>query len=86
MIKNLVLTDFRNHVSCRVETDGHRNIIITGPNGAGKTAIIEAVSMLGGDRGMRGAPMSDVARFGGTGGFSVFATLTDDTNNLVNPT
>lgn len=83
MIKNLVLTDFRNHVSCRVETDGHRNIIITGPNGAGKTAIIEAVSMLGGDRGMRGAPMSDVARFGGTGGFSVFATLTDDTDVCV---
>ena len=83
MIKNLVLTDFRNHVSCRVETDGHRNIIITGPNGAGKTAIIEAVSMLGGDRGMRGAPMSDVARFGGTGGFSVFATLTDDTDICV---
>lgn len=35
--------------------------------------------MLGGDRGLRGAPMTDVARFGATGGFSVFAQLTDDT-------
>ena len=83
MIKNLTLTDFRNHISCRVETDGRHNIIITGPNGAGKTAIIEAVSMLGGDRGMRGAPMSDIARFDGTGGFSVFATLSDDTDVCV---
>lgn len=83
MIKNLVLTDFRNHVSCRVETAGRHNIIITGPNGAGKTAIIEAVSMLGGDRGMRGAQMSDIARFGGSGGFSVFATLADDTDVCV---
>lgn len=83
MIKNLTLTDFRNHISCRVETDGRHNVIITGPNGAGKTAIIEAVSMLGGDRGMRGAPMSDIARFDGTGGFSVFATLSDDTDVCV---
>lgn len=35
--------------------------------------------MLGGDRGMRGAPMTDIARFDGSGGFAVFATLTDDT-------
>lgn len=83
MIESLILTDFRNHISCRVETDGRHNVIITGPNGAGKTAIIEAVSMLGGDRGMRGAPMSDIARFDGTGGFSVFATLSDDTDVCV---
>ncbi len=79
MIENLTLTDFRNHAACRITTRGHRNIIITGPNGAGKTAVLEAISMLSGDRGMRGAPVSDMARFGGMGGFSVFATTSNDT-------
>lgn len=83
MINVLSLTDFRNHSASRIITSGHRNVIITGPNGAGKTAIIEAVSMLSGDRGMRGAQMSDLARFNGTGGFSVFATLSDDTDVCV---
>lgn len=83
MIKYLTLTDFRNHASCRLDTGEKQNIIITGPNGAGKTAIIEAVSMLAGDRGMRGAPMSDIARFDGSGGFSVFAGLVDDTEICV---
>ena len=80
MINTLILTDFRNHPLCKIETHGRRNIIITGPNGAGKTAVLEAVSMLSGDRGMRGAPMTDIARFGASGGFSVFATLADDTD------
>jgi len=79
MIESLSLTDFRNHKICRITTGGKRNIIITGPNGAGKTAILEAVSILSGDRGMRGAQMGDIARFDGNGGFSVFASLSDDT-------
>lgn len=83
MIETLTLSDFRNHSLCKISTHGRRNIIITGPNGAGKTAIIEAVSMLGGDRGLRGAPMSDIARFGGCGNFSVFANLSDDTEITV---
>ena len=83
MIENLTLTDFRNHTTCRIQTAGHRNIVITGPNGAGKTAILEAVSMLAGDRGMRGAPMNEIARFNGNGGFSVYATLGDDSDICV---
>lgn len=83
MIKTLCLTDFRNHNLCRIDTAGHRNVIITGPNGAGKTAVIEAVSMLSGDRGLRGAPMTEIARFTGTGGFSVHANLLDDTDVCV---
>ena len=79
MIETLVLTNFRNHDMCRIKTHGRGNVIITGPNGAGKTAILEALSILSGDRGMRGAQMSDVARFDGNGGFSIFATLSDDT-------
>ena len=79
MIETLTLTDFRNHSMCRIKTHGRQNVIIIGPNGAGKTAILEALSILSGDRGMRGAQMSDLARFDGTGGFSVFATMSDDT-------
>ena len=79
MITTLSLTDFRNHKTSRIDTCGCQNIIITGPNGSGKTAILEAVSMLSGERGMRGASMSDMARFGGNGGFSVFANLSDET-------
>ncbi len=83
MIKNLTLTDFRNHKTCRIDTGGKKNIIITGPNGAGKTAILEAVSMLAGDRGMRGAPMTEIAYFNGNGGFSIFAGTNDDTELCV---
>ena len=79
MIETLVLTDFRNHTMCRIKTHGRQNVIIVGPNGAGKTAILEALSILSGDRGMRAAQMTDIARFGGNGGFSIFATLSDDT-------
>ena len=79
MIETITLTDFRNHKSCRIQTHGRHNVIITGPNGAGKTAVLEAISMLSGDRGLRGAPMTDIARFGGDGGFSVHAVLNDDT-------
>ena len=83
MIESLTLTDFRNHTACRINTAGRKNIIITGPNGAGKTAILEAVSMLAGDRGMRGAPMDEIARFAGNGGFSVHANLYDDSDVCV---
>lgn len=79
MIENITLTDFRNHTSSRIKTGGHHNIIITGPNGAGKTAILEAVSILSGDRGMRGAPIGEMSRFGANNGFSIFAELSDET-------
>ncbi len=78
MIKTLTLTNFRNHASTRINTGGAKNIIITGPNGAGKTALIEAVSMLGGERGLRAAVWSDIAKFD-TSGFATFAVLDNDT-------
>lgn len=83
MINTVVLTNFRNHKMSRIKTAGFRNIILVGPNGAGKTAILEALSMLSGDRGMRGADMTDVARFDGDGSFAVFATTGQDTNITV---
>jgi len=83
MIESLTLTDFRNHTSARIQTAGRRNIVITGPNGAGKTAILEAISMLAGDKGMRGAQMNEIARFNGNGGFSVYANLSDESEICV---
>lgn len=79
MITSLSLTDFRNHKNSRIDTCGQHNIVITGPNGSGKTAVLEALSVLSGERGMRGAQMQDMARFDGNGGFSVFANLSDET-------
>ncbi len=79
MINSLTLTDFRNHTHSRIKTGGHKNIIITGPNGSGKTAVLEALSMLGGDKGLRGAGLPDIARFTSMAGFSAFASLADDT-------
>lgn len=83
MIESLTLNNFRNHNACRITTRGHKNIIIVGPNGAGKTAIIEAVSMLGGDRGMRGASMTEIARFDGNGDWAVTANLADESDVCV---
>lgn len=75
MITKLILTNFRNHKTSRVDVMGAKNIVIVGENGAGKTAVLEAISMLSGDKGMRGADMSDIACFNGDGGFSVFGEI-----------
>ena len=83
MINQITITNFRNHTSSRIKTDGVKNIIITGLNGAGKTAILEAISLLSGERGLRGSEMQMLARFNGDGGFSVFATTDDDTDVCV---
>ena len=80
MIKQITLTNFRNHNISRIKIDDAKNIIITGLNGAGKTAILEAVSLLCGERGLRGADITAMARFNGDGGFSVFATLNDESD------
>ncbi len=80
MINQITLTDFRNHTFSRIKIDGAKNIIITGLNGAGKTAILEAVSLLCGERGLRGADIQTLARFDGNGGFSVFATLDNESD------
>ena len=81
MINCLTLNDFRNHKISRINVRDAKNIIIVGENGAGKTAILEAISMLAGDRGMRGADMGEIARFDGSGGFSIYAE-TDDGDSI----
>jgi DNA replication and repair protein RecF len=83
MIKQITLTDFRNHVCSRIKIDDEKNIIITGLNGAGKTAILEAISLLSGERGLRGADIQMLSRFDGNGGFSVFASTEDESDICV---
>ncbi|MCL2338689.1 MAG: AAA family ATPase [Proteobacteria bacterium] len=65
MIQTLTITDFRNHTFSRIRTDGAPNIIITGPNGGGKTSILEAISVLSGNGGLRGATADEMARIVG---------------------
>jgi DNA replication and repair protein RecF len=78
MLSRLVLTDFRNHTDLALAT-GPGFVVLTGDNGAGKTNILEAVSLLAPGRGLRRAPLGEMARQGGPGGFGVAATLGDDT-------
>jgi len=74
MLSRLILTDFRNHAEA-VLHPGRGFVVLTGENGAGKTNVLEAVSLLAPGRGLRRAALSDMARQGGGGGFSVAATL-----------
>lgn len=73
-ITRLTLTDFRSHAHATI-TAGAGLVVITGDNGAGKTNILDAISLLAPGRGLRGAALSDAARTGGPGGWSVAATL-----------
>jgi DNA replication and repair protein RecF len=73
-VTRLRLNDFRNHADLGLAA-GTGAVIITGENGAGKTNILEAISLLGPGRGLRGVALSDAARSTGPGGWSVAATL-----------
>jgi DNA replication and repair protein RecF len=74
MLSRLVLTDFRNHESLSLHP-GAGFVVLTGENGAGKTNVLEAVSLLAPGRGLRRAPLSDMQRQHGLGGFGIAATL-----------
>jgi DNA replication and repair protein RecF len=75
-ITQLSLSDFRNHARFVIEPQ-QQFIALHGPNGAGKTNILEAVSLLVPGRGLRRAAYSDLAKNGGSGGFSVTAKCYD---------
>ena len=60
-LARLVLTDFRNHREALL-APGPGLVVLTGENGAGKTNVLEAVSLLSPGRGLRGAPLSEMAR------------------------
>jgi DNA replication and repair protein RecF len=75
-LTRLTLTNFRSYATASVEP-GPGFVVLTGDNGAGKTNILEAVSLLAPGRGLRGSPLSEMARKGGAGGFSMSARLGD---------
>ena len=75
-VTRLSLSDFRSYVDA-VMAPGPGLVVLTGENGAGKTNVLEAVSLLSPGRGLRGAPLPDMARRGGSGGFAVAARLED---------
>ena len=73
-VTRLALSDFRSYPSALIEP-GPGFVLLSGENGAGKTNLLEAVSLLSPGRGLRGAPLSEMARIGGPGGFAVAARL-----------
>ena len=75
-LARLTLTDFRSYAATMIEP-GPGFVLLFGENGAGKTNLLEAVSLLTPGRGLRGAPLSQMARQGGNGGFSVSAKIAD---------
>ena len=74
MLARLTLTDLRNHAALTL-APGPGFVVLTGENGAGKTNVLEAVSLLAPGRGLRRAPLGEMARHGGPGGWSVAAEL-----------
>ena len=76
VLTRLSLSDFRSYADALI-VPGSGFIVLTGENGAGKTNILEAVSLLAPGRGLRRAPLSEMARDGGAGGFGVAARLGD---------
>jgi DNA replication and repair protein RecF len=54
MDKYLILNNFRNHESLKLDLNTDRDVfVITGENGIGKTNVLEAISMFSGSRGIR---------------------------------
>jgi len=77
-ISRLRLSHFRNYQSAALDLDA-RHLVLVGPNGAGKTNLLEALSLLGPDRGLRRAPFEELAALGSDGAWAVAATIeTDD--------
>ncbi len=75
-ITRLSLTDFRSYADALI-APGPGFVVLTGDNGAGKTNVLEAISLLTPGRGLRGAPLSEMARHSGPGGFGVSARLNE---------
>src|SRR5205823_2337624 len=81
-VTRLVLTDFRNYPSARLDLEAGPvvPVVLTGPNGAGKTNLLEAVSFLSPGRGLRNARLGEIDRRDGacepgTSGWAVAATI-----------
>lgn len=76
-LDRIQLTSFRNHPHSAIEGTAHFNLLV-GENGAGKTNVLEALSLLAAGRGLRRAPLSEMAQANGPGGFAISVQLTGD--------
>ncbi len=76
LLSRLSLSDYRNHRDLLLEP-GAGFVVLTGENGAGKTNILEAISLLSPGRGLRGAPLGEMACQTGNGGFGIAVRLGD---------
>jgi DNA replication and repair protein RecF len=74
MLDRITLSSFRNHAASQLDGSAHLNLLI-GENGAGKTNVLEALSLLAPGRGLRRAPLAEMATAGRQGGFAVSAAL-----------
>ena len=73
-LDRISLTAFRNHPATTLEGARTFNLLV-GDNGAGKTNILEALSLLAPGRGLRRAPLTEMAASDGPGGFAIGASL-----------
>ena len=73
-LTRLTLSHFRNHAETRLESPRTFNLLV-GENGAGKTNVLEAISLLAPGRGLRRAPLVEMAARGSEAGFAVAAEL-----------
>ena len=73
-LDRITLSSFRNHAASRLDGSARLNLLV-GENGAGKTNVLEGLSLLAPGRGLRRAPLAEMAMAGSPGGFSVSAAL-----------
>jgi DNA replication and repair protein RecF len=73
-LTRLRLIDFRSFPELDAEFEPML-IALCGENGVGKTNLLEALSLLAPGRGLRRAPLAEMARTGGSGRFSIVADL-----------
>jgi DNA replication and repair protein RecF len=73
-LSRIRLTHFRNYAHAALDLDG-RHVVLVGPNGAGKTNLLEAISLLAPDRGLRRAPFDELAAHGSDGAWAVAVTV-----------
>ncbi|MEP4058578.1 DNA replication/repair protein RecF [Parasphingorhabdus sp.] len=75
-LSQLTLQNFRNYPELRL-TAAPGFMVFSGENGAGKTNVLEALSLLAPGRGLRRAPLRDMACQEGPGNSAVAAQLGD---------
>lgn len=73
-LDRISLSDFRNHRATALDGTARFNLLV-GENGAGKTNVLEAISLFAPGRGLRRAPLGEMAGSAGPGGFAVGASL-----------